>query len=87
MVKDELKSWCATLASWAEGKNEIFQLWLFGSCARGDNRSDSDLDVAVILSPGCESARLTDWIVLSNEWRPELAELLNDKYPFGTGRF
>lgn len=42
------------VASELESYPEIAAAWIFGSVARGEQRADSDLDLAVLLRPGCD---------------------------------
>ena len=37
------------IESWAEQRNEVSEVWLFGSRAKGSARDDSDMDLALIL--------------------------------------
>jgi predicted nucleotidyltransferase len=41
-----------TILAWAERHTEIEEVWLYGSRARGDNRPDSDIDLAVVMGFG-----------------------------------
>jgi uncharacterized protein len=41
------------------GKLPIQEIWLFGSCARGDARPDSDLDLLAVLEDGHSLKRPT----------------------------
>lgn len=65
------------LSAWAAGKPTIRRLWVFGSRARGDHRSDSDLDVAFLIDrlPEHERQHFIDHV--RPAWREELAALVN----------
>jgi predicted nucleotidyltransferase len=41
--------WLREIESWAEQRNEVSEVWLFGSRAKGSARDDSDMDLALIL--------------------------------------
>ena len=41
----------ADIVAWAKRHPEIKQVYLYGSRARGDNREDSDIDLALVLNP------------------------------------
>ena len=64
----------ATLATWAEKHPEILSLFVFGSRARGDARSDSDLDLAFELDESRETP-LTVLVVNRAQWQQELSAL------------
>jgi hypothetical protein len=38
------------IINWAKCHPEIKQVWLYGSRARGDNRPDSDADLAIVMN-------------------------------------
>jgi predicted nucleotidyltransferase len=59
---------------WARDQRVIRQLWLFGSRARGDHRPDSDIDLAIALSPG--EAILGLYTAKGDEWQRDLADRL-----------
>jgi len=75
-VDPELEGWCSKLAGWAASKPQIAELWIFGSRARGDNRPDSDLDVAAMMSGNSVGARYGNWAFLSDDWKEELQNFL-----------
>jgi predicted nucleotidyltransferase len=59
------------LASWAEGKPAIAEIWLFGSRARGDHRPESDVDLAIWL-PGDKGQALGLYLAKADGWLAEL---------------
>ncbi len=75
-MNSELEDWCSKLAEWATAKPQIDEVWIFGSRARGDHRPDSDLDVALIMTPGLLGTRYGNWAFLSDDWKEELSGLL-----------
>ena len=70
------------LATWAAEKPLINRLWLFGSRVRGENRHNSDLDVAIELDMSStkgidESGGVATWAFDSTMWKSELEGLLS----------
>lgn len=75
-----------TLAGWAAKKALVKRVFIFGSRARGQERVDSDLDIAVELDltqvHGDESAGgLATWMFDCSHWASELQSL----FPFEIG--
>ena len=68
--------WVARLIEWARTHDRIERLFIFGSRARGDNKPDSDLDVAILLSGNDPSEVLAYGICMAKRWREEVHELL-----------
>lgn len=68
--------WMTAVSEWAAGKNEIAEVFFYGSRAKGTNRSDSDLDVAVRIT-GQNETPLTTWIFEGRKWAEELDSLLD----------
>lgn len=78
------------LASWARGKPLVKRLYIFGSRARGDHRTDSDIDIAVELDPAVfqgsdESGGLATWMFETKAWKAEIEKLL--PFPVQLERF
>ena len=70
------------LAAWAAEKTLINRLWLFGSRVRGENRHNSDVDVAIELDMSAtkgidESGGVATWAFDSTMWKSELEDLLS----------
>ena len=62
------------VALWAESEPVVKTAYLFGSRVRGDNRCDSDLDVAIELTPGlCDSGPLATWITEAARLRSSIS--------------
>lgn len=66
------------LVRWAASTPKIQRMWLFGSRARGEHRTDSDIDLAVEIT-GWDSddadirgEALADWIFNADDWRHQL---------------
>jgi len=69
------------IARWAKGKPLVNRLWVFGSRARGDQRPDSDIDIAVELDVTSIQGRdysggYATWSFFVREWKIELNDLL-----------
>jgi predicted nucleotidyltransferase len=52
----------AAIQAWAAGHSKIEEVWLYGSRARGDNRPDSDIDLAVVMGFG-------DWMFWYDDYK------------------
>ena len=72
MISEEIRS---KLAIWAASKPTVAVVYAFGSRAKGNNRPDSDLDLAFdfMSEVDCE---LSELIENANFWKSELAALL-----------
>jgi hypothetical protein len=72
IIDDKVRS---IIAEWAAANNYVLEIWLFGSRARGDNRPDSDIDLAIVLMP---PSGKSDWPAFGaycasgDEWQQEL---------------
>jgi predicted nucleotidyltransferase len=67
----------ATLVQWCKGEPCIVRAYIFGSRARDDYRSDSDLDIALQLADSSTtSTGLATWIEKHEIWEHQLAALL-----------
>lgn len=64
------------VAQWAQHKQVICRVYFFGSRVRLENRSDSDLDIAIELEYVDNSVSLANWIFESKVWKKELSDLL-----------
>lgn len=77
----DLKAVRAILTEWAQAHPLVGHLWLFGSRARGDHRSDSDMDIAIELDLSAakgvdESGGMATWAFDTDGWKEELQERL-----------
>jgi predicted nucleotidyltransferase len=71
---DMSDEWLSGLCAWASGNDNVRELWLFGSRAKGTSQSQSDVDIAVDLMP-CTSAMMT-YNDSSEEWKDELRAIV-----------
>lgn len=73
MIDDNLLQLVIVLRDWAAENPFVRRLWVFGSRLRGNQRDDSDIDVALEIDPiGNDEIPLTSWISSSDRWREEL---------------
>jgi predicted nucleotidyltransferase len=78
MTLDIRPEWVRGLCEWAARNDNVRQLWLFGSRARGDARPDSDVDIALALMPADAQH---DWAygcycALGDEWQRQLGTIV-----------
>jgi predicted nucleotidyltransferase len=62
--------------SWAAGQTGIAELWLFGSRVKGDNRPDSDIDIAIKYCGTDWGWRFSTYLNYQEKWSKELNDLL-----------
>lgn len=68
------------LREWARNNPCIRRMYIFGSRAMGDERGDSDLDVAVEISPLPDDSNASaTWMFENETWVNELQPLLKYK--------
>ena len=58
------------ILAWAQLHVEIAEVWLFGSRARGDHESNSDIDLAVLTTGSEIGQRQLRW--MEADWRKSL---------------
>jgi predicted nucleotidyltransferase len=65
------------IVAWADAIPRIRRVWLFGSRAKGTNRPDSDINIAVEVEPVVDSEEtLVVWAANSPKWKAQLQEKL-----------
>jgi predicted nucleotidyltransferase len=64
--------WLELVKSCAAQKSEIREVWIFGSRARGDYRSASDVDIAVKLCGETPGEKNGIFIFEAEDWTKEL---------------
>jgi predicted nucleotidyltransferase len=69
------------IADWARSKPLIRRVFLFGSRVRGEEKPDSDLDIAVELDPEYfpapdESGGIATWMFETTGWKDELQSIV-----------
>ena len=63
------------IVGWVEATPRIRRVWVFGSRAKGNPRTDSDLDIAVEIEPVADSEEtLPVWMANSDKWQSELQQ-------------
>ena len=60
----------AKIRTWAGDQPEILEVWLYGSRARGNNRDNSDIDLAIVTAGEDFGSRFSCWAF--GEWRTTL---------------
>jgi predicted nucleotidyltransferase len=77
-MKDE---WISGLRRWAAGNENVLELWLFGSWAKGDPKPESDVDIALMLMPptGKTNWALGNYAVFKSEWKKQLEAIIGRK--------
>lgn len=58
---DMRPEWIEAIRTWAAGNENVAEVWLFGSRAKGTARPDSDVDLALVLMPGILGYPGHDW--------------------------
>jgi len=77
MHDEALQETIEKLVIWAEQKNQILELWIYGSRAKGTARIDSDLDIAFqISSLSTEEEKIEFWDKVLPKWKKELQEFI-----------
>lgn len=77
----DLKSLAHVIAQWADQRPAIQRVYIFGSRVRGDNRPDSDLDVAIEFAPTLTTEATWDWTQHSRVVGAELKAALGGIEP------
>jgi predicted nucleotidyltransferase len=75
---DMQEDWLRCLRLWASKNDNVSELWLFGSRARGDSRRDSDVDLAIALMPptGKHDWAAGAYFGLHTEWKRQLEAIV-----------
>ena len=75
---DMRAEWLRGLREWAAANDNVRQLWLFGSRARGDARENSDVDIALALMPrdGKHDWAFGNYFALEGEWKGQLKAIV-----------
>ena len=60
------------ISEWASGIEQIKEVWLYGSRARGAHRADSDIDLAIVTTGSSEQERYSAYLLYRHCW-PEPA--------------
>lgn len=69
------ESWRRAIVAVVQSEPSIAEVWLFGSRARGEQRPDSDLDLAIVVSAPDED-EVTEWAFNAQRWRRRLSAAL-----------
>ena len=70
-MRDE---WISGLQNWAAHNDSVRELWLFGSRAKGTSRPESDVDIALMLTP--DTSAMMNYNDSFDEWKDELRAIV-----------
>lgn len=72
------EQWLRGIQEWAERNGSVREVWLFGSRQHGDEKEDSDLDLAITLMPPNDNHdwALGNYTALGDDWQRELAQIV-----------
>ena len=76
-VPDAAKGFCAIVANWAQGQALIVKIYLYGSRLHGTERSDSDIDLAIVVPVAEVGFAFALRIQEFPAWCEDLTKLLN----------
>jgi predicted nucleotidyltransferase len=77
VIEDGLFDATRKLRSWAQGRDFVRRLWVFGSRVRGLQRPDSAFDAALEIDPvGRDELPLVSWMAHHSKWVAELTAVL-----------
>ncbi|MEO1168970.1 MAG: nucleotidyltransferase domain-containing protein [Pseudomonadota bacterium] len=68
--------WVNTIRRWALKEPLIEAVFVFGSRAKGTERVDSDLDIALLVRGADGGERLANWVCEAEDWAEELSTRL-----------
>jgi predicted nucleotidyltransferase len=76
---DMREEWVVALRGWATSNDNVSQLWLFGSRAKGTARPNSDIDIAIEMMPadGKHNWALANYVEFFEIWKAELRDAVN----------
>ena len=74
-MRDE---WLSALRQWASNNDCVRELWLFGSWATGDATPESDVVLALALTPpkGADNWALGKYFALGDDWSTQLEKIV-----------
>jgi predicted nucleotidyltransferase len=79
------KELISDLSDWGLSHPEVAAIYIFGSRAKGNNRKDSDIDIAVELDESYSYIKedfSTYWSSISSQFKAELSAILPYKVDF-----
>jgi predicted nucleotidyltransferase len=71
--------WRSMVCNWAEPKDRVHEIHLFGSRAKGRHEPASDVDLAILLLGEDPGEALAYWMFEADGWGVELSTLLGAK--------
>jgi predicted nucleotidyltransferase len=70
----------SAIKDWAQATPRVRRVWVIGSRAKGSERPDSDLDIAIEIEPVVDSEEtLSRWMVKADEWAAQLQKVVGPK--------
>jgi predicted nucleotidyltransferase len=74
-MRDE---WISALCQWAWDNDNVCELWLFGSRAKGGSTPESDVDLGLALMPpeGKHNWALGNYFAFESEWKAQLEAIV-----------
>ncbi|MCW3848529.1 nucleotidyltransferase domain-containing protein [Sphingomonas sp. LB-2] len=76
MAEGIAADWITKIAAWAAVEPLVLEVYVFGSRARGDHRTESDLDLALLIEDGDCGESLAHWTCEAERWREALTAAL-----------
>jgi len=75
---DMRPEWVAGIRAWAAANPNLAEIWLFGSRAKNRARSDSDVDLGLVLqlAEGSHDWALGNYLAVGNGWRQDLEAIV-----------
>lgn len=66
------------LRMWAANTASVYELWLFGSRAKGTSTPESDVDLAIVLMPENDDGdwAYADYVQNSGKWKKQLISIV-----------
>jgi predicted nucleotidyltransferase len=83
-LMDMQDEWLSGLRLWASQNDNIRELWLFGSRARGTSRPESDVDIAIALVPamGFHNWAYANYVECRPQWKQQLEAIVGRSISF-----
>jgi predicted nucleotidyltransferase len=72
-LSSELKPIAEALKLWASNEPELSRVWIYGSHASGNASAESDLDIAVKVTPRAGESAYDVFVCSAEAWRSKLS--------------
>lgn len=70
------RNWIQSIAAWARTETRVLEIWAFGSRARDQHRSDSDLDLALLVEGDNDGERTTVAFFNIDTWQSSIQQII-----------